>query len=135
MDWLIDGCELMIPNERLAYWVKGQGEMRDDNDFLMMVLKGTPFAFHVKCFEGEKELCRERKEAQEDTSLMRTIGPPHNQQNNMTLQGLTPCSVHILTTILYNAMIWKKNKQTKNGYTTVWWNSFYFTYMLVIKFE
>lgn len=80
----------MIPNERLAYWVKGQGEMRDDNDFLMMVLKGTPFAFHVKCFEGGKELCRERKEAQEDMSLTRTIGPPHIQQNNMTLQGLTP---------------------------------------------
>lgn len=52
----------------------GQGEMRDDNDFLMMVVKGTPFASHVKCFEREKELCRERKQAQEDTSLTSTIG-------------------------------------------------------------
>lgn len=31
----------------------------DDNDFLMMVVKGAPFASHVKCFEGEKELHRE----------------------------------------------------------------------------
>lgn len=43
--------------------MKVQGEMRDDNDFLMMVLKGPAFASHVKCFEREKELCRERKPA------------------------------------------------------------------------
>lgn len=55
--------------------MKGQGEM-DDNDFLMMLVKGVPFASHVKCFEGEKELCRARKQAQEDKSLTSTIGLP-----------------------------------------------------------
>lgn len=50
--------------------------MRDDNDFLMMVLRGAPFASHVKCFEGERELFRERKQACEDMSLTSTIGPP-----------------------------------------------------------
>lgn len=50
--------------------------MRDDNDFLMMVQKGAPFASHVKCCEGEKELCTERKQAEEDMSLTITTGPP-----------------------------------------------------------
>lgn len=81
-----------MPNERPAYRVKGQGEMRDDNDFLMTALKGNPFASRVKCFHGGKELCRERRRAADKHNW-----PGHyvQQLNSLTPQDLVrlPCSL------------------------------------------
>lgn len=111
----------LMPNECPTYWVKGQGKM-DDNDFLMMVVKGVPFASHVKCFDGEKELCRGRKQAQEDKSLTSTIGLPleFSRWTAWPYMAFPLHSVHFLT----HHIVWRNN--LKNSYTTVWWNIFYF---------